>query len=66
MIYRLKIKEIRKEKGVTQKELAEKIGISYNYLSNLENNKFEIKLGLLLKISNVLNLDIKELYEKIE
>lgn len=66
MIYKLKIKEVRKYKGFTQKELAYKIGVSYNYLSNIENNKFDIRLGLLLRIAEELNCDVKDLYEKIE
>lgn len=66
MDYRLKIKEIRIQKGIYQKDLSDKIGISANYLSELENNKFDIRLGLLLKIAKELNVDVKDLYEKIE
>lgn len=47
-------------------ELAKRIGISANYLSELEHNKFDIRFGLLLKIADELNLEIDELYEKIE
>lgn len=64
--YRLKIKEIRIQKGLSQKYLAEKIGISNTYLSELEHTKFDIRLGLLLEISKELNVDVKDLYEKIE
>lgn len=66
MNYRLKIKEIRTQKGIYQKDLADKIGISANYLSELEHNKFDIRFGLLLEIAKELNVDVKELYEKIE
>lgn len=66
MNYKLKVKEIRKQKGIYQKDLAYKIGISSNYLSELEHTKFDIRLGLLLKIANELKVDIKDLYEKIE
>ena len=64
--YRLKIKEIRIQKGIYQKDLAEKIGISSNYLSELEHNKFDIRFGLLLKIAKELNVNVKDLYENIE
>lgn len=66
MNYKLKIKEIRTQKGIYQKELADKIGISANYLSELEHNKFDIRFGLLLEIAKELKVDIKDLYQKIE
>lgn len=34
------IKKIRKEKKLTQQELAKKIGISRSYLSDVENNRY--------------------------
>ena len=36
MSYRLKLKEIRKESGLTQKEVADLMGISQSYISRLE------------------------------
>jgi len=33
------IKDFRKEKGITQKEFAEKTGVSINKISMVENNK---------------------------
>lgn len=62
--YRLKIKDYRILKRYSQKELAAKIGISQNYLSELENEKFDIKLSLLYKISKVLNVPICMLIEE--
>lgn len=35
---KLDIKRIRKEKGISQEELAEKSGVSRPTISNLENN----------------------------
>lgn len=64
--YKLKIKENRIRKGLSQNELAKRIGINSNYLSELEHNKFDIRFGLLLKIAKELNVEIDELYEKIE
>lgn len=62
--YRLKIKDYRILKRYSQKELASKIGISQNYLSDLENEKYDIKLSLLYKISKVLNVPICMLIEE--
>lgn len=64
--YKLKISIARMKKGLSQNELANRIGISANYLSELEHNKFDIRFGLLLKIAEELNVKIDELYEKIE
>jgi len=68
------IKIVRTLKGIRQKELAEKINISHNYLSALENDKKEPSLVLLNKLSKFLevpltlllieNLDASSMSEK--
>ncbi|MEO0341718.1 MAG: helix-turn-helix transcriptional regulator, partial [Bacteroidota bacterium] len=45
-----KIKEARKEAGLTQEELALRSGTSKHYISRLENNKSDIELLTLKKI----------------
>ena len=65
-----KIKQLRlrsKEK-MTQKELAEKIGIEVTYLSKIENNRLpyylsEEKLKKIVDIFNLNEKDEKELFE---
>lgn len=64
-MYKLKIKECRKAKRISQKELSKKIGISQNFLSELENNKYPITLELLCKIAKALEMNSKDLYEDI-
>ena len=59
--YRLKIKEIRLSKKMTQKELARKVGISRNFLSEIENDKYDIKLSLLCSIACALNTTPRKL-----
>jgi DNA-binding XRE family transcriptional regulator len=44
------LQELRKEKGLTQKELAEKCGTTKNSISRIENNATDIRLSTLLKI----------------
>lgn len=44
------IHEARLEKGLTQEELAKKIGSSKSYISKIENNIKEIRLSTLQKI----------------
>jgi len=52
------IKLIRTLKGLKQKELSEKINVSQNYLSAVENEKKEPSLIFLNKISEILNVPI--------
>jgi ribosome-binding protein aMBF1 (putative translation factor) len=44
------IHEARIEKGLTQEELAEKIGTTKSYISKIENNVKEVRLSTLHKI----------------
>lgn len=62
-MYSLNIKEFRKAKKLTQKQLAEKVGISRNFLSEIENGKWDIGLDLLIKISKVLGVHPSKLIE---
>jgi len=42
--------EARKEKGITQAQLAEKAGTTKSYISKIENNVKEVRLSTLQKI----------------
>lgn len=44
------LQELRKEKGMTQEELAVKCGTSKNYISRIENNASDIRLSTLMRI----------------
>jgi len=46
------LQELRKEKGLTQAQLAEKCGTTKNYISRIENNASDIRLSTLLRIIN--------------
>ena len=52
------IKLIRTLKGLKQKELSEKIKVSNNYLSAVENEKKEPSMILINKLSKVLEVPI--------
>ncbi len=54
------LKGIRKTKNLTQKELANKIGISNTYLSEIENNTRRPSIDVIKSISDA--LDINFLY----
>lgn len=60
-----KIKKIRKEKQLTQIELAEMLDISLSYLSKIEakNCSKSFSLDLLVNIANTLEIDIKDFFD---
>ncbi|MCD8400319.1 helix-turn-helix transcriptional regulator [Tenacibaculum finnmarkense] len=58
----LRLKDLLKEKGITGKELAQKVDKTENAISMILNNKRQPRFELLLKIAGVLNVDIKELF----
>ena len=56
-----KIKTIRKKRGLTQRELAEKLGTTPQNLAQYENNKRNPKYWTLQNIAEALQVNIKEL-----
>ena len=49
-----KLKQFREEAGLTQKQIAEKLGVSESYYCLLENNKRRMPLQLALDVSAIL------------
>ena len=58
------IKEIRKRKGITQVELAKRLGISQGAIQKLETGERGLDLDWMEKISKVLNVKPWELLPK--
>ena len=56
-----KIKKLRKEKGITQKEMAKLCGIPYSTYSNYENNNREPSSEQLRKIASALSIQAIDL-----
>lgn len=66
MEFKEKIKQLRKQKGLSQKELADGSGIKQASYSNIESGIAErdsIKIGVALKIANTLNVPLNELFD---
>ncbi len=61
---KLKIKELREEFIMTQKELAQKIGNEQRNVSNWENGTSEPDCETILKIAQVFDVSIDELFGK--
>lgn len=56
-----KIKQILKTKGIKQTWLADRLGKSYNMVNGYVQNRRQPSLEDLYKISEILDIDIKEL-----
>ena len=59
----LNINYYRRARHLTQVELAEEVGISSNYLSQIERGCKSISLDKLLKLAEVLNVDEKNFFD---
>ena len=59
-----KIKNERRKQGISQAQLSEKLGISSSYLNLIESGKRNINVDLLLKTSEILNIELKDLSKK--
>jgi len=56
---------IRKSRGVTQQELAEKINMSVVGIAYIETGKRWARLGTLAKIAGALRVDIAEFFRGV-
>ena len=66
-IIRYNIKKQRESAGLTQQQLADKVGITMNYLAKIESKKMQrgISIVILGRIADALDIDIKELFTPI-
>ena len=61
-----KIKQVRKSAGLTQKELGERLGISYQTVAQWENNLRNPKQETLQRIASALNVSTRSLQESVK
>ncbi|MBQ8197384.1 MAG: helix-turn-helix transcriptional regulator [Clostridia bacterium] len=54
----MKLKELRKEIGITQKELADKIGVMHYNVRDWESGKAEPSIEMLIKISRLFEVSV--------
>ncbi len=57
------IAELRKEKGMTQEELGERLGVNSRSVSRWENGHGMPDISLLLTLADVLGVTVQELLE---
>lgn len=56
-----RVKKLRKEQGIKQADLADALGISYQYMSMIETGKRQLSLSLLVDLANQLGATTDEL-----
>jgi putative transcriptional regulator len=57
-----RIRVLRAEKGWSQAELAEKVGVSRNSINAVENGKFDPSLPLAFRIVELFELKIEDVF----
>lgn len=62
----LRIRMIRKERGLTGEQLAEMVGVSKGYISEIETGKKTPGAGLMLRLAEALRVEVYDLYEGTE
>ncbi len=59
---KVRVKEFRNKKGLTQEELAERVGVRRETIVFLEQGKYSPSLKLALKIAEELKVPINKLF----
>lgn len=57
-----KLKEVRKESGISIYEMAEKLGITASFYSQIENKKRRLFYDTAIKIADIFNMKPDELF----
>ena len=58
-----KLKSVRETRGMTQQELADRIGMRRETILHLENNRYNPSLEMALRIAQVFELRVEELFQ---
>jgi transcriptional regulator with XRE-family HTH domain len=61
-----RIRDLRKERGMSQEALGEKAGFHYSYVGSVERGERNISLGNLDKIGESLGIDVAELFNYVQ
>jgi len=59
---RNRLEEIRKQKGLTQEELAEALGVSRQTINSLENGRYNPSIVLAFRIARFFGMSIEEIF----
>lgn len=56
------IRKTRREQGLTQAELARRAGITRPYLSDIENDKRQVRGELMIRIAMILGVKVEDIF----
>ncbi|WP_304518131.1 helix-turn-helix domain-containing protein [Cecembia rubra] len=59
----IRLKTLRKEKGLSQEELALKSGLNRPYISAIEKGKRNVSLEVMEKLAGAMDIEIRELID---
>ncbi len=62
-LFGLRLKELRTVKKLSQEKLAQKAGISAKYMSRIEMGQQFPSFGILIKVANALDVEMKDFFE---
>jgi predicted transcriptional regulator/DNA-binding XRE family transcriptional regulator len=54
-----RLKRLRRDRGLNQSQMADELGISASYLNHLERNQRPVTAGILLRLAEVYDVDVK-------
>ena len=57
------IKELRENRGLTQKELGEKVGVSRQAINAIETGKFDPSIWLAYDLAKYFDSDIEKIFD---
>ena len=60
---RVNVRRVRRERGLTQEELAREVGVSRQTIVNIEQGRYKPSILLALKIARVLDTDVETLFK---
>lgn len=60
----MRLRELRNKSGLTQNEIATKLGVSGQTILNWENRIYEPKIGQLIELADLFNVTIDYLVER--
>ena len=56
------IRALRKERGISQEDLARRCGVSRQTINAIENNKYDPTLALAFRLANTLGTTVDQLF----
>jgi len=62
----VRLRKLRAERGISQIAMAQLLGLSPSYLNQLEQNQRPLTVGVLLKVSRALGVDVQQFSEDEE